>query len=69
MTLFGNTAIVTETITGASAKQRRNAVVFSYAHAHWGYSPGDPGIYQHGSVVASVAAAKAAGFCTGWKIF
>jgi len=69
VTLFGNTAIVTETHPGVVAKRGRNAVVLNYADAHWGYSPGDPGIYQHGSVAANVAAAKAAGFCTGWKDF
>jgi hypothetical protein len=69
VTLFGDTAIVTETRPGTRAKQRRNTVVFSFADNHWGYSPGDPGIYQHGSVAANVAAAKAAGFCTNWKDF
>jgi hypothetical protein len=69
VTIFGDTAIVTETHPGVPAKRGRNAVVLNYADAHWGYSPGDPGIYQHGSVAANVAAAKAAGFCTGWKDF
>ena len=69
VTIFGDTAIVAETHPGAAVKRGRNAVVLNYADAHWGYSPGDPGIYQHGSVAANVAAAKAAGFCTGWKDF
>lgn len=60
VTVFGHAAIVTETITGA-------AVVFNYDKGYWGYSPGDASIYRHGSVTADIAAAKAAGLCSGGK--
>jgi hypothetical protein len=67
VTVFGNAAIITESIAGASPATTED--VFSYANGKWSYSPVDPSIYDHGSVGADVAAAKAAGFCTGWKIF
>jgi hypothetical protein len=67
VTVFGNAAIITEAIAGASPATAED--VFSYVNGHWSYSPADPSIYDHGSVRADVAAAKAAGFCTGWKIF
>jgi hypothetical protein len=41
--------------------------VFNYSHDHWGYSPSNLGIYQHRSVAADVAAARAAGLCTAGK--
>jgi hypothetical protein len=68
VTVFGDAAIVTETITGVPAAKTAQDV-FNYANGHWSYSPGDLSIYRHGSVTADVAAAKAAGLCTGWKIF
>ena len=67
VTVFGNAAIVTETVTGASSVAAED--VFTYADGHWRYSPQDPAIYQHGSVTADIAAAKAAGFCTSSKVF
>jgi hypothetical protein len=67
VTVFGNAAIVTEAIAGASPVTAED--VFNYANGRWSYSPADPSIYDHGSVTADVAAAKAAGLCTGWKIF
>jgi hypothetical protein len=69
VTVFGDVAVVTETRPGTGAKHGRDSVVFSYTDRHWDYSPGDPGIYQHGSVAANVAAAKAAGFCTSGRAF
>ena len=69
VTVFGSAAIVTEAIAGAASKLGTAEDVFNYANGHWSYSPGDLSIYHHGSVAADVAAAKAAGFCTGWKIF
>ncbi len=69
LTVFGNAAIVTETVTGASSKPGTVEDVFSYVDGRWSYSPQDLSIYHHGSVAADVAAAKAAGFCTSWKIF
>jgi hypothetical protein len=67
MTVFGNAAIVTEAIAGAWPATAGD--VFNYANGNWSYSPGDLSIYHHRSVAADIAAAKAAGFCTGWKIF
>jgi len=69
VTAFGNAAIITEAVAGAPAKPGSAEDVFNYARGHWSYSPSDLSIYHHGSVAADVAAAKAAGFCTGWKIF
>lgn len=69
VTVFGNTAIVTETITLTSSRHNTVEYVYSYAAGHWGYSPAFPGIYHHGSITADIAAAKKAGLCTGWKTF
>ena len=69
LTVFGNAAIVTEAVTGAPSKPGTAEDVFSYVDGRWSYSPQDLSIYHHGSVTADVAAAKAAGFCTSWKIF
>jgi hypothetical protein len=69
VTVFGTAAIVTEAIAGATSSLGTAEDVFSYADGRWSYSPQDPNIYRHGSVAADIAAAKAAGFCTGWKIF
>jgi hypothetical protein len=67
VTVFGSSAIVTEAITGASHGTTED--VFSYANGHWSYSPEYLSVYQHGSVAADIAAAKAAGLCASWKIF
>lgn len=69
VTVFGNTAIVTEVTTGAAAKGGTAEYVFSYADGGWRYSPGNVGVYRHGSVAADIRAAKSAGFCVSWKIF
>jgi hypothetical protein len=69
VTVFGSAAIVTEAIAGAASKLDTAEDVFNYANGRWSYSLGDLSIYHHGSVAADVAAAKAAGFCTGRKIF
>jgi hypothetical protein len=69
VTVFGNAAIITEAIAGGVAKLDTAEDVFNYAHGHWSYAPADPSIYHHGSVAADITAAKAAGFCTGRKIF
>lgn len=68
VTVFGSAAIVAETIAGAAPPGTAEDV-FGYANGHWSYSPGDLSIYHHGSVAADIAAAKAAGFCVGWKVF
>lgn len=70
VTVFGNAAIITEVITGATSKAKTTQDVFNYANGRWSYSPQDLSIYHHESVTADVAAAKVAGFCAaGWKIF
>ena len=67
VTVFGNAAIVSEAVAGGPPDQAED--VFNYTNGHWSYSLGDLSIYRHASVTADVAAAKAAGFCTSWKIF
>lgn len=62
--LFGNAAIVTETLAGAESRLGEAHDVFNYSDGHWGYAPNDLNIYHHGSVAADIAAAKAQGFCT-----
>jgi hypothetical protein len=69
VTVFGSAAIITEEITGAAANPGTAEDVFSYVDGQWSYSPGEVGIYRHGSIAADVAAAQTAGFCTGWKVF
>lgn len=69
VTAFGSAAIITEAVAGATSTPGTTEDVFSYAGGQWGYSPGVLAIYRHGSVAADVAAAHAAGFCTGWKVF
>jgi hypothetical protein len=63
VTLAGHTAVITITVDGALSKLGSATEVFKYHHGKWGYSPSDLGLYQHGSVAADVAAAKAAGLC------
>ena len=67
VTVFGDAAIVTNTIAGSHSRHRTASNVFNYANGRWGYSPADLSIYHHGSVAADIAAAKAAGFCTSRK--
>lgn len=69
VTVFGDAAIITETVPGAPPWLRTAEDVFNYANGHWRYSPGNLGIYEHGSIAADVASAKAAGLCAGWKYF
>jgi len=65
VTVFGDTAIVTESVGAAHTA----AYVFAYTNGTWGFSPDDIGIYHHGSPAADVAAAKTEGFCGGSKAF
>jgi hypothetical protein len=58
----GTTAVVTVALTGA-AKPESATETLVYANGHWGFSPRDLALYQHGSVPADLAAAKAAGGC------
>ncbi len=69
VTVFGTAAIITEAISGATAKADTAEDVFDNVSGRWRYSPQDLSIYQHGSVAADTAAAKAAGFCGGRKLF
>jgi len=39
------------------------SVALTYTDGSWGIVPNHLSLYQHGSVAADVAAAKAAGFC------
>ena len=59
----GKTAVVTVALTGGAAKPESATETLVYAGGHWGFSPGDLGLYRHGSVSADVAAAKTAGGC------
>jgi len=69
VTVFGTVAIVAERIPGTRPRRGKGEDVFAYANGNWGYSPNDLSIYQHGSVAADIAAAKAAGLCASWKGF
>jgi hypothetical protein len=69
VTVFGDAAIVTETSAGAVPGHATAEYVFNDVDGHWLYTPDDVSIYDHGSVAADVAAAKAAGFCGSWKGF
>jgi hypothetical protein len=69
VTAFGSAAIVTEAVAGAPAGPGTAEDVFNYADGQWSYSPGEVAVYGHGSIAADIAAAKSAGFCTGWKVF
>ena len=69
VTVFGHTAIVTESILWAPSRRNTVAYVFYYAGGHWGYAPQNPGIYHHRSIAADISAAKAAGLCASWKSF
>jgi len=59
----GQTAVVTVALTGGAAKPESATETLVYANGHWGFSPRDLALYQHGSVSADVAAARAAGGC------
>ena len=69
VTVFGDTAIVTETVHAAQSGPHTTEYVFYYANGHWGYSPVNPGIYHRGSITADISAAKKAGLCSSWKTF
>ena len=67
VTVFGNAAVVAETVAGAKPGAVED--VFNYTSGRWRYSPQAPSIYRHRSVAADIAAAKAAGLCTSSKVF
>jgi hypothetical protein len=61
LALAGKTATVTVGLTGGHRGTLTET--FVYAAGSWGVSPGDLSLYQHGSVSADAAAAKAQGSC------
>jgi hypothetical protein len=61
LALAGKTATVTVGLTGGHHGTLTET--FVYAAGSWGVSPGDLSLYQHGSVSADAAAAKAQGSC------
>jgi hypothetical protein len=69
VTVFGTTAIVTETVLHGQSRPTTVENVFYNADGHWGYAPVYLGIYRNGSIAADIAAAKAAGLCASWKAF
>jgi hypothetical protein len=65
VTLTGSTAVVTYTLTGAGSALGSATQALTYSQGHWWMVVTDPGVYQHGSVKADIAAAKAQGHCSG----
>ncbi len=61
LAVAGKTATVTVGLTGGHYGTLTDT--FVYAAGSWGVSPGDLSLYQHGSVSADAAAAKAQGSC------
>lgn len=67
VTIVGSTAVVTETVAGAASALGSSTDAWQYAGGRWGFelSASALAVYKHGSVAADLAAAKAAGDCTG----
>ena len=61
LAVSGKTATVTVGLTGGHRGTLTETLV--YVAGSWGVSPGDLSLYQHGSVSADVAAARAGGGC------
>jgi hypothetical protein len=61
LTVAGKTATVSVGLAGGHRGTLTETLV--YAAGSWGVSPGDLSLYQHSSVSADVAAAKAQGGC------
>lgn len=61
LTVSGQTATVTVGLTGGHRGTLTETLV--YVAGSWGVWPGDLSLYQHGSVSADVAAARARGGC------
>jgi hypothetical protein len=61
LAVAGKTAMVTVGLTGGHHGTLTE--MFVYTAGSWGVSPGDLSLYQHSSVPADVAAAKAGGGC------
>jgi len=62
-TLTGNTAIVAVSLAGVAASLGSESHALTYSAGRWGLVPSDLGLYKHGSVMADIAAAKAAEYC------
>jgi hypothetical protein len=62
-TLTGNTAVVTVSLAGAASSLASESEALTYSRGRWGFVPNDLSLYEHGSVKADLAAAKAAGYC------
>ena len=62
-TVNGSTATVTYSLTGVGSAGGSATQAFTYSGGHWWLALADPGVYQHGSVKADIAAAKAQGSC------
>lgn len=67
VTVFGNAAIITESVGGPTGHGAED--VFNEINGRWAFSPPDPGIYERGSAAAAISAARAAGWCASWKVF
>jgi len=66
VTLAGQTAVITYTVSGATGALVGNATMpATWSPSGWGVEPSGMSIYSHGSVSADIAAAKAAGDCAG----
>ena len=66
VTLAGQTAVITYTVSGATGAILGNATMpVTWAPSGWGVEPSGMSVYTHGSVSADLAAAKAAGDCSG----
>ena len=65
MTVTGDTAIVTVSLSGVAASIGSESEALTYSAGHWRFVPNDLSFYKHGSVKADIAAAKAAGYCAG----
>jgi hypothetical protein len=63
VTMTGSTAVMTVTLAGAASGLASASEAFIYSGGKWGFSPSDLNLYEHSSVAADIAAAKAAGDC------
>ena len=63
VTLADSTAVVTVTLAGAASGLASASEAFTYSGGRWGFAPNDLSLYEHGSVKAYIAPAKAAGDC------
>lgn len=62
VTLAGQTAVVTYTVSGATGALLGNATMpMTWTPSGWGVEPSGMSVYTHGNVSADLAAAKAAG--------